>query len=288
MSQKETKASGFDKLVQGSHYWQDLTSREIEAWVALDPVVVIPVGSTEQHGWHLPVKTDFTLVTEVAERAVKKALESTPVLLAPAVPVGCSQHHMEFAGSLTLKDETFIHAMTEIAMCIIHHGFRRVFFVNGHGGNEAALSLVVSGIRHQTDGKVLCGAASYWSFASKEDIQSIRRSGPGGMAHAGEFETSIMMALDSKHVRRDKIMKCVPDLPGEYVATDLFIGGPITIGEHHSDISESGAVGDPTVATVETGRKFLSLVSEGLATAISEFSQWDYPNSNSGKARVAP
>lgn len=240
-------------------------------------VVVVPVGSVEQHGLHLPVQTDTWIVSEIAERAVKKVSETTLVLLGPTIVIGCSKHHMEFPGSLTLSEETFVRAVTEVGLSIAHHGFRRIFFLNGHGGNEAPLQLVVNGIRHQTGGKVLCATAAYWRFI-REEVQEIRRSEMGGISHAGEFETSAILALDASLVEMPKAKKFLPNWSNGYFMPGWYVPTKAGLGFHLKDITQTGVVGDPTVATKESGEKFLEVATIAAAEFIEAFASWEFTN----------
>lgn len=240
-------------------------------------VVVVPVGSVEQHGLHLPVQTDTRIVSEIAERAVKKASETTLVLLGPSIAIGCSKHHMEFPGSLTLSEETFVRAVTEVGLSIAHHGFRRIFFLNGHGGNTAPLQLVVNEIRNQTEGKVICATAAYWRFI-REEVQEIRRSEMGGISHSGEFETSAMLALDASLVNMSKAEKFLPNWSNSYFMPGWYVPTKVGLGFHLKDITQTGVVGDPTVATKERGERFLEAAVTAVAEFIEAFASWEFSN----------
>ncbi|HEY6072482.1 MAG TPA: creatininase family protein, partial [Anaerolineales bacterium] len=141
-------------------------------------VVIIPTGAIEQHGPHLSMATDTVLVTEVARRAADRTRGRAEVLVTPTFWSGCSEHHMEFSGTLTLSVETFVRAVTEIGLAVVTHGFRRLLILNGHGGNTEPVRIAARAIRESGGGKVFVAAANYWQFALGE-IQSIRESGPG-------------------------------------------------------------------------------------------------------------
>jgi creatinine amidohydrolase len=261
-----------------NYRWADLTREEIGVVAkGENAVVVIPVGSIEQHGLHLPVQTDTRIVSEIAERAVKKASETISALLVPTIAIGCSKHHMEFPGSLTLSEETFVQALTEIGLSIVDHGFRRIFFLNGHGGNAAPLQLVVSGIRNRTEGKVICAATDYWRFI-RDEVQEIRHSEMGGISHAGEFETSAILALDASLVDMSKAEKFLPKWSNDYFMPGWYVPTKVTLGFHLKDITQTGVVGDPTVATKENGERFLAAATTAVAEFIEAFASWEFTN----------
>lgn len=280
MEMKTEICDGVDRksLVSRPYRWADLTWEEIAAWIHLDPVVVIPVGSIEQHGRHLPVKTDTAIATYVADKAVEKVRESSSVLLAPTISIGCSEHHIEFPGTLALNEEAFIQVGVQIGMSIVYHGFRRLLFLNAHGGNEAPLNIVKSVIRRRTEGHVLCVAVSSRKLVNEEAVRAIRHSKPGGMSHAGEFETSALMALDEPNVHPERITKFLPEWTNGYFQPGAYVNSRVSLGFHLKDFTESGVVGDPTEATADRGLQFLELRIDALGAFIKAFSQWEYDN----------
>lgn len=152
-----------------------------------------------------------------------------------------------------------------------------MFFLNGHGGNAAPLQIVVNKIRHQTDGSVLCVTASYWRLIEK-DVQEMRRSAPGGISHSGEFETSTVMALDESLVLPEKAEKFLPRWTNGYFAPGWFVPSKVTPGFHLKDITESGVVGDPTVASKENGERFLKAAARAVGEFVEAFAGWEFGN----------
>jgi len=259
-----------------SHLWDRHTSPALGE-MATHPrcVVVIPVGSTEQHGNHLPVSTDAQIVWSIAEGAAKRAANEIPILVTPLVSIGCSEHHMAFSGTLSLGEETFVQAMTEIGRCVTRHGFRRLFFLNGHGGNESPLTLVVNQIRNETQGRVIAGTASYWRFI-RDEVDVLRRSALGGISHAGEFETSAMLAIDGECVDMAHAAKFLPRWSNGYFIPGWYVDSRIHLGFHLSDISKTGVVGDPTLASAERGEAFLAAATNAVARFLVAYSSWEF------------
>ena len=124
--------------------WWRLKAAEINALAARDAVVIVPVGSTEQHGPHLPTQVDSLLVGEIARRAARLAAASTPVVVAPTVWSGLAEHHMSLGGTLSLDFATFLALLRCICRSLLRQGFHRILLLNGHGSNIAALSVVVN------------------------------------------------------------------------------------------------------------------------------------------------
>lgn len=156
--------------------------------------LVLPLGSTEQHGHHLPVSVDATVVTFLAEAAVAQASSQIPVLLLPTLSFGFAQHHLPFGGTVSLRSETYVNVLTDIAVGLASQGFRRLILLNGHGGNESPMHLVVDSIASQNKIDIHMAGASYWKIAH-ESLQKLDFGDASVPGHAGHFETSLMLVI---------------------------------------------------------------------------------------------
>lgn len=162
---------------------QEISWTDVDEYLKSSDMVIIPLGSTEQHGPHLPLGTDFYEATGVA----KIVSSRTGVLLAPVLFSGYSVYHSGFPGTLSLKPETMEAVLFETAELLIKYGFRKIMFFNYHGGNRLVESTVIHRINHTTEAVAV--AIGYGaSFQKSEPIQ-----GAGYDAHAGIGETSLML-----------------------------------------------------------------------------------------------
>ncbi len=262
----------------------DLTWEEVRARATGNPVVVLPTGSTEQHGPHLPVKTDTLLVSSITEEAVRRAAARVDVLLTPTVWMGLSTHHSGYF-SLTLSFDTYQQVMTEMLESLVRAGFRRLLVINGHGGNTDPLHLTVTRVRDRH--KVLVATADYWDLA-RDEFNRIRESRSGGMGHACEFETSAVMHLEGALVRTDLIQaEYPPEIPGWFAIDMTLPGGPVKIGTRFEDITRRGVVGDPTLATPDKGRRFVEAAVSRLEQLIVAFANWSIDDGVSAGPPVA-
>lgn len=251
------------KVLLAEHTWQ-----EVEELLKSDPVVVIPTGSNEQHGPHLPLMVDSLLASSVAELAAREAFQNgVPTLVTPPVWSGYSPHHMDFAGSITLSAATFMAVLTDVARSLHHHGFRRILFLNGHGGNSNLMRSAVQSLRFEHGVSAL--AANYWDLAV-DRINAWRESPLGGINHACEFETSMMLALRKDSVRRDLIKDHVLE-PSRYSSPDLTLGGPVSTATSFASLTSSGTLGAPSLATEERGEKILAEVVGAVAAFLVNF-----------------
>ena len=255
------------------HYrLHDLTWEDAQRLARPGTVAVIPTGSTEQHGRHLPVEVDSRLVSEVAARAAELAGAQIDVVLAPLVAYGASHHHLEFAGTMSLTLPTYIRVLDELAESLIAHHFSHILFLNGHGGNTDPIHIAVRMARDRHPDVVVAGA-DYWSIA-RDEINRLRQSPAGGIAHGCEFEAAMMMHLRPESVRRDKIIKHIPEWRTDYMVLDLTRGGTVAWGHHMVDVTAPGVVGDPSLAPPELGKEFFAAVTERVAAFLVDFARW--------------
>jgi creatinine amidohydrolase/Fe(II)-dependent formamide hydrolase-like protein len=241
--------------------WQQVAKR-IEAGV---DAVLVPIGTTEQHGPHLPLDTDCFIARSLAVRAADLAHEQgVSVLVAPTLNVTLSWYHMQFPGSMRLSTTTFLQVFGEVCDSLAHHGFENLVAVNGHGGNSAALTVAINHYLETTGRRVFL--VQWWDLAS-----DVLAEVEGPMIHAEEAETSLALAL-GQTVYEDRATRDAYDrgaavkeagLPwtslGRY---EMRARGPgvVVPMDMLRDITPSGVVGDATKASLETGDKMLSVL----------------------------
>lgn len=182
-----------------SHYLGDLTREELRERLP-SATVVIPVGSTEQHGRHLPMMTDTLMANTVATRAAALASDRADVIVSHPLPFGCSHHHLTVGGALSITQRAYIAVLSDLGDCLARMGCRRLIFLNGHGGNEDPIRVVASELVMEKGHDMAVAAASYWTIAA-EPIAAIIRDAPG---HAGTFETACVLAVRPDLVHMDR------------------------------------------------------------------------------------
>jgi len=254
----------FDEPSADSPAWVARTAPEIGSIGQKDgSVAVIPVGSIEQHGNHLPVSTDTVLADTMAHSGAEEIAGEVPILVTPPIWSGLSPHHMEFGGTITLEVETMVSVLHDVAASVLDNGFDAILFLNGHGGNTSIVDTATTEIgQDYPDEQIL--SLTYFQLA-EPFIDDIRESDIGGMAHGGEFETSLMY-----HVRPDLVRETNQDatyMDDEYELRrqDLFKGGPLGVYRSFSEYTESGAIGDPELAAPKKGAELLKRIIDELA-----------------------
>lgn len=249
------------------YYYHHYTWTEMKEVVERQPVVVLPVGSVEDHGPHLPLDVDNFLIGSICEEAATRL--DGQMLLLPPVPYGFEEHHMDFPGTIDIAMEHLLHFVLDITRSVARHGFKRILLADGHGSNMPILELVAR--RTVLETEALCGVF-IWPSLAREAIERIRESErPGGMAHACELETSLYLYLDSSRVQMDKARKEIGLPSSRFIWMDLMSSSPVLLMDHWSRFSKSGVVGDPTLATKEKGKKVFEAVVEALVELVKEF-----------------
>jgi creatinine amidohydrolase len=251
------------------YLYQHYTWPELGEVAKTQPVVILPIGSVEDHGRHLPLDTDNFIIWSICEEAARRA--PGEVLLLPQIPFGFETHHMDFPGTIDIGMEHLLHFVLDVAKSVAHHGFRHILIADGHGSNMPILDLVARRTILETE--AMCGTF-IWPSLAPDVINELRESPvPGGMAHACELETSVYLYLDQQRVQMEKAVKDINLPPSRFIWLDLMKGSPVLYMDHWTRFSRSGVVGDPTLATAEKGRRIFEAVVTNLVALVREFRQ---------------
>ena len=223
-------------------------------------ILVIPVGSVEQHGHHLPFATDSLLVSAVTNAAVDRVADDLPILVTPTIWTGHSPHHRGFGGTLSIPFDTMKQMVIDLADSALDNDFDSILLVNGHGGNKALISAVLGEIGREHPNVETAGF-TYFELAA-DAIGELRESTQSGMAHAGEYETSLLMYLLDEFVIESEFEDTYYVDNYEHVGVDLLDGGPMSVYRSFTQYSDSGAVGDSTLASADKGERIFELVTD--------------------------
>jgi creatinine amidohydrolase len=253
-------------MARTDYLYQHYTWVELKEVAKRNPVVVLPIGSVEDHGPHLPLDTDNFLIWTICEEAAKRA--GGDILLMPIIPYGFETHHMDFPGTIDIEMEHLLHFVLDVTKSVARHGFDRILIADGHGSNMPILDLVARRTIIETD--ALC-APFLWPSLALGEIRGVRESPRGGMSHACELETSVYLYLDRERVQMDKARKEMDQEPSEFIWSDLLSPGPVRMMDWWTRFSKSGVNGDPTLATVEKGRVIYEAVVTNFVKFAREF-----------------
>jgi creatinine amidohydrolase len=243
-----------------------LTWPEMNEAIAMQKVVILPTGSTEQHGHHLPLDVDVFLCESICLEAGRRAPDK--ILVLPPIAYGLNLHHIDFPGTIHIEPEVFIAFCLNITKSVAYHGFKKILLVNGHGSNTPLIDLIARRTVLETDS--ICGALGYFPLAM-EAFNRIKQSEV--MAHADEFETSLYLHLAPERVQMEKA-SADDDVRGKYVSSDSIYTNPVRFNDFWGRWTQTGVHGDATVASAETGKAIFEAAVTGLVEVVSEWQQW--------------
>lgn len=221
-------------------------------------VVIIPIGHTEQHGLHLPLNTDTQCISAIAEGISKGAADICTAL--PVFPYGVSTHRSTFAGTTTVNGRIFEDFWLAVIDRLVSRGFEKIYLMSGHGGNVSYLANVVKYVGDKHPG-IFCATA--WLYLSgpkgQAALEKMRQSKIGGMGHACELETSLMLYLHPELVHMDRVVDEI-----EFIATpsyyqDWIEGGVLVANPPWKDDTQTGAYGAGSLATAPKGKYWLKI-----------------------------
>jgi creatinine amidohydrolase len=233
--------------------------------MAPSSLAILPVGAIEQHGYHLPLYTDFSIIQQISH-LVSHKLQDISSFVCPAIPYGNSHHHFPYP-TLSLTSETLIMVLKDLVSSLALTGFKHVFILNSHGGNDEAIRIVARDAAREH--QISVAAASYWTIAHdrismlfKEMNLEIGRV-PG---HAGGFETSLMLAIDEANVH----LQQRPPLREDAVVTKD-MKNRVFIQRPGNSVGLDGISDDARNASKSIGEKSLDIIVEEVANTMRQF-----------------
>ncbi len=243
-----------------------MTSAEIAA-VDRSVPVVLSLAAVEQHGPHLAVATDAVIGAHLL--AALDAARPEGVLILPQVKVGCSEHHMDFAGTLTLSHATFMAVVTDMVSAVVRQGFRNVVLLNSHGGNQAVGALLAETLGAAHPGCRIV-FATWWRLAT-EALAEIGEGGAEATGHACEFETSLMLAAAPRDVRAERIPGPSRAKTFAWAGGDMFTAPAAAFYRTMAEQTDgTGVLGDPSLANADKGHAITAAVAVRLAAIVDD------------------
>jgi creatinine amidohydrolase len=264
-----------------SRFWADLTTQDFARLLASGDaartIAVLPVAATEQHGPHLPLSVDTVLVDGVVAAALPHLGPDVPVLFLPTQAVGFSPEHARFPGTLTLKTETIVRLWTDIGESVAAAGIKKLVLFNSHGGQVSVMDLVARDLRARLD--LLVYSVCWFNLplldAQGQDVNALFGADEHRFGiHAGDIETSMMLALDPLRVdmaQAQNFASSSQDRAQKY--SILGNGKSAKLGWQMQDYNAQGAVGNAAAATADKGHALVQAAGRSLAQLLSELHQ---------------
>ncbi len=250
-----------------SRFWSDYTARDFARLDRGEIVAVLPVGATEQHGPHLPLSVDHAILDGMIAATLAHLPEDCPALFLPTQPVGKSDEHARYPGTLSFSSHTLISMWTEIGASVAAAGVRKFVMLNSHGGQIAVMDIVARDLRIRHD--MLAVAANWFAMDLPAGLVTEDEARHG--IHAGDMETSVMLALRPDLVRMEHARDFRP-LNARLAAQNRHLGlSPAgRLGWQAQDMHPSGACGDAASATAAKGEAFLENGGRQIALLLQE------------------
>ncbi|KRC09912.1 creatininase [Hydrogenophaga sp. Root209] len=258
-------------------HWSDLTTADFDLLDKARAMAVLPVAAIEQHGPHLPLSVDTDIANGVVAASIPHIAPDLPALFLPTQAVGYSPEHTRFAGTLTLKAETVLRLWTEIGECVAASGVKKLVLFNAHGGQVGLMDVVARDLRARLG--MLVYSVNWFHLPlldeAGRDLNAMFSNEEHRFGiHAGEIETSLMLALSQDRVRMQHAANFASksqDRAGQF--SILGNGKSAKLGWQMQDYNAHGAVGNATSATAEKGRAVLAAAGRALARLLSEIDQ---------------
>lgn len=252
----------------------ELKRPEVERLDKRNLAALVPLGSLEQHGEHLPLCTDSLLGEELAQR-VEAALPETVVLL-PMQWLGSSHHHLKFPGTVSVPSTVYIEMVYHLCESLLGAGFRRIFLLLSHGGNDVPCREVLNRLslahRDEAD-KIWIASAGYWSLAA--DAMRLAEMETPGATHACEYETSMVLSVRPELVDLSQARGNCFQIESRFYQPDGGGTNRVHVAMPFEHLTRTGALGKPEAATTAKGDRLLAAVADELISFVREFAGWE-------------
>ena len=247
-------------------FWNRLRAADLVRLAQQDALVLLPVAATEQHGPHLPTGTDTFLCEEACRRTAEIVSATRPIVVAPTLWMGLSEHHVAYGGTFSVSLPTWHAILRELCTSILRAGFKRIVIVNGHGGNISALNALTVDLTRETGAAI--ATTSYISFAEAEAAAILEDQ--DGLQHACEGETSMIMAIRPELVDLDQLGHAV----GPNATRSQALARPLHVWKSFQEMTPSGVFGDARRASADKGERLLAAASANMAARLIAGEPW--------------
>jgi creatinine amidohydrolase len=253
-----------------SRFWADLSTRDFVQLDTERTIAVLPVAAIEQHGPHLPVSVDTVLVDGVVAAALPHLTANLSVLFLPTQAVGLSPEHQRFPGTLTLSAETVIRLWTEIGESVARAGIKKLVLFNSHGGQVSVMDIVARDLRSRLD--LLVYSVNWFNLPLGPEVDGLFTADEHRFGiHAGEIETSMMLALAPNQVDMAQAKNFASSSRQRSQEFSILGNGKSAkLGWQMQDYNPAGAVGNAAAATADKGRAVVQAAGRALAQLLAE------------------
>lgn len=250
----------------GEQRWPEISGQA-------DKVIVLPLGSMEQHGHHLPLLTDTIICQEIVRRA--EAELGDAALFLPILWVGVSEHHRGFPGTVSVRQRTYVRLLSDVMESLIGGGFRRVVLLNAHGGNDlpGRTAVYETQLRHRERRDLWLVFATWYTLAAPQ-IAALPALEQKWVTHSCELETSAMLRLRPELVDMDAARGAAISFESAFYTPDSSRASRVSVVRPFEHVTETGAYGHPEHATAEKGEALLAAAVGEVVACVREIATW--------------
>ncbi len=248
-------------------FLEKMKSSEVAGLSREETIAICCISAMEQHSLHLPMGTDFFIGSELIKR-LDAALPGK-LLCLPAIWFGSSGHHMDYPGTISIASQTMVLLLRDVARSIYAHGFRKLLLLNSHGGNRALLARSVQELGEEIPDLQVAGT-TYWELAS-DSLSAIRETPFGGLGHACELETSMILKIDSSLADMHKARADGVQPESRFTRSEMLHPPRVSFYKTMKQITSHGGFGDPATASPEKGERMLDAVTAELCLLCEDF-----------------
>lgn len=236
-------------------------------------VAVVPIASLEQHGHHLPMLTDTFINAEIVRRA--EAELGDEALFLPVLWLGASDHHLGLPGTVSVSNDTYVRVLVDIVEGLIRHGFRRILLLNSHGGNVTPGNMAIYEVqmRHRDMAGLWLVLGTWFGMAAPQ-VAAIDTLEQKHVTHACELETSMILSVRPELVRLDAARGANIPFESAFWSPDSSGSSRVSVPRRFEQVSATGALGHPEVATAEKGDLLYAAVVPEVVAFVREFARW--------------
>lgn len=257
-----------------SYLFRDQSSPQVQEHLDKESLLLLPIGTTEEHGPHLPVDTDARIAEAYGHALAQALTPEMPVLLLDTIRYGYSMKIMQqWPGTIVVRSRVFMDLIFDICRSLLEMGFAKLALLDCHGHHSGLLSAVSRELCDACDRAI---AVLSPAILSRDEFNAVRKSDQGGAIHGGEWETSLVLHLDPQVVDMSQALAEPMRYHSDFVAGDNFLGRQrVSWSTWYLQPTESGIYGDPTVASTETGRVILEAATANGVAFLQEFWKQD-------------
>ena len=237
-------------------------------------VIVVPIGSFEQHGHHLPLLTDSMIGSEIAHRAEAELGDAAMFL--PMLYIGASDHHLGFPGTISLSMEVYTKALIDLVESLIGAGFRKIFLLNSHAGNivPAGTALYEVNLRYHEEVPDMWLTFASWFDLAREQVAVLEGMEQQNVLHACEWETSIILRSHGDLVQRKNVKTARTPFKSDFYSPDQSGRSRVSVTKTIRQMTPTGALGRPDLASEEKGERILQVAVAEVVAFVREFDGW--------------